>query len=91
MSAAHYLSAMVTHVSAVPDDGNYACDLKLLGGDLNGDGIIDILDLALVSAHFRSAGPAADVNADGWVDLYDLTLLGKNFKLTAPTVWSCML
>jgi hypothetical protein len=89
MSSNLYLDAMATGVTVVANQSNYVCDVTMLGGDLNGDGIIDILDLSLCAAHFGSAGPPADVNADGWVDVYDLVLLGKNFKLTAPTTVNC--
>jgi hypothetical protein len=89
MSADLYLSAMATHVGVVEGETNYACDVTLLGGDLNNDEIIDILDLATCAGHFETTDPEADVNADGIVDVYDLVLLGKNFKLEGPTAYFC--
>jgi len=89
MSADLYLDAMAVNVAVLDNETNYACDVTLLGGDLNNDGIIDILDLATCAAHFETSDPEADVNADGMVDVYDLVLLGKNFKLEAPTVYDC--
>lgn len=88
MSNDLYLTSIVT-VTVSACQTNEICDVTLAGGDLNGDGTIDILDLSLCAAHFGSADPAADVNADGVVDVYDLVLLGKNFKLEAPIVQSC--
>ena len=89
MSSGLYLSAMATDVEVIDNQANYACDVTLLGGDLNDDEVIDILDLSLCASHFETTDPAADVNADGTVDVYDLVLLGKNFKLEGPTVVSC--
>ena len=65
------------------------CSFVLLAGDLNSDGIIDILDLALCAANFGLAGPDGDVNADGVVNIYDLVLIGKNFKLEGPQLGAC--
>ena len=44
----------------------------LLAGDMNGDGIINIQDLILVSAKF---GPTGDLNGDGVVNIMDIVLL----------------
>lgn len=54
----------------------------LLAGDINGDGKIDILDLAAVGAQFGSTSPSPaslDINADGVVDIIDIVLVAKNF------------
>jgi hypothetical protein len=56
--------------------------VTLLGGDVNGDGAIDILDLVTVGAQFGSTSPTppeADINADGVVDIIDIVLIAKNF------------
>lgn len=89
MSANLYLSAAAVDVNVLEHETNVACEVTLLGGDLNADGVIDILDLSLCAANFDTPAAEADVNADGMVDVYDLVLLGKNFKLTAPTVYDC--
>ncbi len=89
MSADLYLSAQVINVDVIANQANVACDATLLGGDLNSDEIIDILDLSLCAASFDTTAPEADVNADGIVDVYDLVLLGKNFKLVGPTIVDC--
>lgn len=60
-------------------------------GDLNGDGVVDCADLAIVRAHFgqTSASPSwdprADINGDGVVNIYDLTLEAKQL----PAGQSC--
>ena len=54
-----------------------------LRGDLNGDGIINTLDLTLMSAQIGQSGEnAADLNRDGIVDIKDLVLLGAIIKST---------
>jgi len=60
-------------------------------GDLNGDGKVDIKDLALAALAFGSYvghpryNPDADVNQDGKVDIRDLARIALNFGKTAPS------
>jgi len=53
-------------------------------GDLNGDGAVNLTDLATLLASFGGAGSAAqgDINGDGSVDLTDLATLLANFGVT---------
>lgn len=56
-------------------------DVTLLGGDINGDGQVDILDLVAVASQFGTNSPspeAADINGDGQVDIVDVVLVAKN-------------
>lgn len=56
--------------------------VTLLGGNINGDNCIDILDLAAVASQFSSTTPtpaATDINGDGRVDIVDVVLVAKNF------------
>ncbi len=56
----------------------------LLTEDINKDGVVDILDLDLVSANFLQVGEnIADVNNDGTVNIVDLTLVAAAFGQTA--------
>jgi len=70
--------------------------IKMLG-DINGDGIIDIVDVVIVSLAFGSAteddpetpwnetinwNPEADLNGDDIVDIVDLVIIGINFGKT---------
>ena len=51
-----------------------------LTGDVNGDGIVNILDLVLVASHLGQSGEtAADVNGDGVVNVQDLVLVSNAF------------
>ena len=44
-------------------------------GDLNGDGVVNAQDLAVMLAAWGTASPEADVNGDGIVDGKDLAIL----------------
>ena len=49
-----------------------------LVGDLNNDGVVDILDLVLVASQFGTTGiTAADINGDGTVNIQDLVLVAN--------------
>jgi hypothetical protein len=78
-----YLDALVP-VEATLDT---TVDLGLIvlhGGDVNGDNVVDILDMSYVGAQFGGADPRADLTGDGAVDILDLTLIGANFGRTGP-------
>ncbi|MBN1937517.1 MAG: hypothetical protein JW934_22860 [Anaerolineae bacterium] len=61
--------------------------VTLLGGDVNGDGRIDVRDLAFVAWHFEQYDAAADINSDGQVDILDLTITAGNYGQQGPTLW----
>ena len=59
--------------------------------DVNEDGEVDLLDLAVVAQNFGksvSANPHADVNGDNTIDIFDLALVAQHFgestHATAP-------
>ena len=87
-----YLSNRTSHLLQNLD--NYSAPLtRLLGGDANNDGLIDLSDLTCVGGSFGGA-PAvcgttgsSDINADGAVNILDLVLPGSNFGLTSPGTW----
>jgi hypothetical protein len=68
--------------SDVYTDGNITVRLK---GDVNGDGIVDLKDVALVASAFGSTpnspnwNPAADLNGDGTVNMEDMALIARYF------------
>jgi hypothetical protein len=57
--------------------------VTLVGGDVNGDRTIDILDIVYVGAHFGGTDPKADLNGDGKVDILDIVIAGGNFGESA--------
>ena len=61
---------------------------SVLAGDLNNDGVVNILDLVLVASQFGTTGiTAADLNGDNTVNIQDLVLVAKALSnvSTAPT------
>ena len=63
----------------------------LVTGDVNGDFVVNVQDLALVAANFNKTGEnLADVNGDGVVNIVDLTLVAAAMAdaASAPTIWN---
>jgi hypothetical protein len=54
-------------------------------GDVNFDGVVNIFDVNLVSAHWGEAGPAGDANEDGVVDIFDVNLISANWTAIGVT------
>lgn len=75
--------------------------VRLLGGDANGDGVINILDVGSVISEFgrtgvpvRSDAPDCldsddpnDINDDGIVNIGDLAIVAGNWGKVGPTAW----
>ena len=59
--------------------------------DVNGDGMVNVLDLITIVANFDQTGPnRADVNGDGIVNLLDLVMVAGAFgdgAAAAPTIY----
>lgn len=60
---------------------------ELILGDVNGDGNIDVSDIAAVSAHIsgkkaldEDAAFRADINGDGCVDITDISMIAAHVK-----------
>ena len=81
--------------SVVPDEIDTADNVYTDGtvmvtipGDVNGDGTVDIYDLALVGEAYGTMkgdpghNPNADISCDGVIDIYDLAINGKNYGET---------
>ncbi len=65
--------------------------LPQLPEDVNEDGVVNIVDLTLVSSNMGKTGEhIADINGDGIVDIVDLTLVAAAFGngVAAPLAWS---
>ncbi len=76
-------NAFVFAVALTETDGTTPCP-----GDVNGDSLVDLSDLALVLANFGAVGTPGsqpgDADANGTVDLSDLALVLANFGATCP-------
>ena len=48
-------------------------------GDINGDGVVNVLDLTLVAQAMGTDSRDADVNADGVVNVFDLVVVANQF------------
>ncbi len=55
-----------------------------LEGDINSDGVVNILDYTLLSNAFGTSNVDADINNDGTVNILDYTILSNNFGFTSP-------
>ncbi len=84
-----YLTAAFRGCTVNPEETAWLPDVTLLGGDLNGDEVVDISDLVLGAANFNTAEPLFDINGDGLVDIFDIVIVGKNFGLTGPIILVC--
>ena len=47
--------------------------------DVNGDGVVNILDLTLVAQGIGSNEAGADVNGDGVINVFDLVFVANQF------------
>ena len=77
-----YLDAETTLV--VGPGINALPPVRLLAGDLNGDGCVDSADVEIVSAAYGADLAQGDINADGVVDIADAALVAGNFGLCGP-------
>jgi hypothetical protein len=75
--------------NAVSPSGVYSCAVDGLTGDVNQDGIVNILDAIQVSNAFLSTpggtkwNANADLNGDGVVNILDAIILSNNYGKTA--------
>ena len=74
-------SGLVNTEHALPNlDGEMYLRVKPKNpADLNGDGVVNILDLTLVAQAFGKDGLEADVNGDGVVNVFDLVFVANQF------------
>jgi len=64
----------------------------LVGGDVNADNCINILDIVSIIGKFGTTGlprtDPEDINDDGTIDILDLTIAAGNFTRCGPTAWT---
>jgi|GEM_PF-5988444 len=64
------------------DVGSAMGRLLLSTGDLNFDGIVDIVDLTIVAVTWQSTDLTGDANHDGRIDISDITLIANKWQDT---------
>ena len=83
-------SAAKESIPAGPLEFHFTVEERLLTGDINRDGVVNILDLISVAQQLGKRVPAnspEDVNGDGVVNIFDLTLVAQGIAgAAAPTV-----
>jgi hypothetical protein len=50
-------------------------------GDINGDGVVDVLDLSILLTNYGTTSASSDLNHDGIVNIFDLSILLTNYGL----------
>ena len=53
--------------------------ITLKAGDINSDGLINIMDLAYIAQKYMGKDGLADLTGDGSVNIFDLSLAAKNY------------
>ena len=48
-------------------------------GDVNGDGVVNVLDLTIIARGFGTDSKKGDVNGDGLVNILDLVFVANQF------------
>jgi hypothetical protein len=64
---------------ALTADLDVAGTRQAVPGDLNGDGLVNAIDLSLLLGAWGTSGPG-DINGDGLVGAADLSILLSNWR-----------
>lgn len=97
-----YLPSEVAGVVAVDNTVVNVGNTRLVGGDVNSDNAINMLDIASIIAKFGQTGVAVrsdqfdcvdpdeptDINDDGKVNIGDISIAAGNFMRIGPTAWA---
>jgi len=59
-------------------------EIMLFGGDVTGDGIIDIFDLSYIAARIGTNDALADLIPDGMIDIFDVVIAAGNYDRQGP-------
>ena len=58
--------------------------VDVLSGDANGDKVVNIFDINLISSNWNTAGPNGDVNFDSIVNIFDINAVSSHWANTLP-------
>ena len=61
---------------------NVAFAFVPIQGDIDNNGVVDILDLRTVAAFYDTINPQYNLTGDNIIDIYDLVVIGANFDYT---------
>lgn len=85
-----YLQSQKSSVYIVGADVDIGA-ATLVGGDVNADNCINILDIVSIIGKFGQSGlpdgDPADITNDGTINILDLTISAANFGRCGPTAW----
>lgn len=85
-----YLKTQKSNVYVVGGTVNLGTT-TLLGGDVNSDNNVNILDIVSIINRYGTTGwpatEATDINDDGSVNIFDLTIAAGNFGRYGPLSW----
>lgn len=78
-------SLMAFSFSALSATAADSFSIKFMKGDLNGDEIINVTDMAMMNSHFKLIKPlndpsAADLNWDGKLNVTDRVIMAQHIK-----------
>ncbi len=72
-------------ISCIPDNGKATADFtnenELLGGDLNGDNVVDIQDFNRLRYHWFSENDQADITGNGSTGQADYNVMKSNWHV----------
>jgi hypothetical protein len=88
-----YLGAEKGSVFVTAGSTTTLSKVKLLGGDVNSSGLVNIQDIAIIGGRYLAVcgDPRyvnnADPNGDCLIDIRDLAITGGNYLKTSPVYW----
>ena len=81
-----------TVIALLPGDSYVTPATRILGGDVNNDGQVNLGDMAYIGSDFDGVSAEckdnSDVNADGGVNVLDLVIAGGNYGRSGPQSWT---
>jgi subtilisin family serine protease len=60
-------------------DSEFAYRFSPIQGDVNSNGLVDILDLSTIAAYYDANNLDYDLKGDGVIDIFDLVVVSSNF------------
>jgi hypothetical protein len=85
---AHYITVQLNNVSDGTNTINAPVTFGLLVGDVNGNGLVDASDVALIKAQLGTACPPkfrTDVTGDGKINASDVALVQSKVGTSLPS------